>query len=152
MLHRNLFIALPALALFGCPTPTTEDPGGVPDDLDAIVFEERPSKRSEAIAVPNEALNEILMFGGNEAPIVNQIPRAEYSYDTWIFQPGWGWRQMDVDGPSARGRYGAAFDSSSGRALLFGGRWREPDTSGDYTLYGDLWALRLRDGDLGGAR
>ena len=34
-----------------------------------------------------------------------------------------------------------AHDPNAGRALLFGGRFRASGTSGDYTLYNDLWAF-----------
>lgn len=137
---NRLLILAAAAALTACPTTEPGPSDGRPEDLDAIVSEDRPSKRSEVQAVANEASNEILLFGGNDGPIVNQIPAAAYRGDTWIFSPGYGWTEIDGSGPSARGRYGAALDATNGRALLFGGRWRETGTSGDYDLYNDLWA------------
>ncbi len=139
-----LFLAACTLAVTACPGETADD-DGMPDDLDAIVAEDRPSKRSEVVAVPHEPTNSILMFGGNDAPIVNQIPRAQYRDDTWVFEPGFGWTEIDDEGPSARGRYGAALDEVNGRALVFGGRYRPADETGDYTLFNDLWAFDFAD-------
>ena len=141
-----LLLALLALPLAGCPTPSEDDDESLFGDLDAIVSEERPTKRSEVIAVAHEAGGEILMFGGNDAPIVDQIPRAAYRDDTWIFQAGVGWSELSVDGPHARGRYGATYDADGGRALLFGGRFREDGGSGNYDLFDDLWAFDFESG------
>ena len=52
-------------------------------DVDAISSEERPSKRSEIYGVADETSNRIVIFGGNEGPIVNQIPKASYVDETW---------------------------------------------------------------------
>ena len=145
MSMKRLLICLCCLAFLA---PACDD--GVPDDddgpfgeLDAILSEDRPTKRSEVVAVPNEATRSIVMFGGNDAPIVNQTPRSAFRDDTWVFEPGFGWTEVGGDGPSARGRYGASADAAGGRALLFGGRYRDADAEGTdpYTLYNDLWAF-----------
>ena len=121
-------------------------PGGGDDDdsvgldpLDVVTRDDRPSKRSEVLAVADEASNSIVIFGGNDGPIVSQIPSARYRDDTWLFEPGVGWEEVSGDGPSARGRYASAHDPDGGRMLLFGGRWRAAGTTGNYTLYNDLW-------------
>ena len=150
-------LALTLLAL-GCPTGTDDDDAGFNGDPDAIISADRPTKRSEVLAIADEGTNTIVVFGGNEGPIVNQIPRADYTDDTWVFEPGFGWSQLDVEGPSKRGRYAAAHDPDNGRMYLFGGRFREPDTTGDYDLFRDLWVFdfaerswdRLDNGSNGG--
>ncbi len=113
----------------------------IPADLDAIADSESPSKRSEIRSAGHISTNSILIFGGNDGPIVNQIPSAAYRKDTWIFEPGLGWTKIEGDSPSKRARYAIASDEENNRALLFGGRFREDGGSGDYTLYNDLWAF-----------
>ncbi len=112
----------------------------VADTLDTITRSDRPSKRSEVLAISDAKTGAIAIFGGNHGPIVSQIPRADYLDETWLFEPGAGWEQVSGDGPSARGRYAAAQDPA-GRMLIFGGRWREAGTTGNYTLHNDLWAF-----------
>jgi N-acetylneuraminic acid mutarotase len=112
-----------------------------PEDLDLLTEEVQPSKRSEIRGAYNPQTDEILMFGGNNGPIVNQFPRAAYVDETWLLTPGFGWAQVEGDGPSARARYAVVVDEAEQRALLYGGRWRDADSSGDYTLFGDLWAF-----------
>lgn len=137
-------LLIPLLA--GCPTSGSgddDDATAADDDdapLDVITSEDRPTKRSEVLAIADEPTNSIVVFGGNGGPVVNQIPYADYTGETWVFEPGVGWTEVDGDGPSERGRYGAGYDPA-GRMLIWGGRWREPETSGDYTLRDDLWAF-----------
>jgi len=128
-------IVLPALLLCACSLGD-----GVPRDLDELDSEQTPTKRSEVKPAAHGPTNKILAFGGNDGVVVNQIPRAKYRSDTWLFEPGTGWREVETaTHPSARARYAIATDEEGGRALLFGGRWREPGETGDYTLYNDLW-------------
>ena len=144
--------------LLACPSQPDDDDAGFSGDPDAIISEERPSKRSEVLAIADEATNSIVIFGGNEGPIVNQIPRADYTDETWVFEPGYGWTHLEVDGPSKRGRYAAAHDPVNSRMFVFGGRFREPEQQGDYDLFRDLWVFdfttrewdRLDNGSNGG--
>ncbi|MEN0064051.1 MAG: kelch repeat-containing protein [Myxococcota bacterium] len=113
---------------------------GAPRNLDSIKSTESPPKRSEVRPAAHGPTNKILLFGGNDGVVVNQIPRARYREDTWIFEPGQGWREVATDThPSSRARYAMAVDEEGERALLFGGRWRADGEQGDYTLYNDLW-------------
>ncbi len=80
------------------------------------------------------------MFGGDDGPIVNQTPSPRYKADTWLFEVGVGWSEITSAGPSARGRYAVAYDPNGRRMLLFGGRFRA-GTSGDYTLFNELWSF-----------
>ena len=138
-----MYRTLTMLFLVACSTQagTDDDVGQSQTELDAVTSTERPTKRSEIYGVGDEASNTILIFGGNDGPIVDQRPSAAYLDETWIFEPGYGWTELDISGPSPRGRYGAAYDPTNRRALIFGGRWREDNGSGDYTLYNDLWSF-----------
>jgi hypothetical protein len=140
---------LPALLfVIACnttPADTDTDADESITELDRIISTDRPTKRSEIYGIADEPSNSILIFGGNDGPIVNQTPKAAYLDDTWIFEPGYGWTQLDIEGPSPRGRYGATYDLTNRRALIFGGRWRVENGSGDYTLYNDLWAFDFEE-------
>ena len=127
--------------LVACGTPDAQDSGVSELDLDAVESSERPSQRSEIYGIADALSNSILVFGGNEGPIVNQSPRAAFLEETWLFEPGFGWTEVEGVGPSARGRYGAAYDAAGRRALIFGGRYRDEGASGDYTLFRELWAF-----------
>ncbi|NBC19103.1 MAG: hypothetical protein GVY18_17510 [Bacteroidetes bacterium] len=41
--------------------------------------------------------------------------------NTWVFEPGVGWIQVDSDGPTSRTGFGWAYDASRQRTVLFGG-------------------------------
>lgn len=133
------FLFLPLALLVACGQPVT-DP--TPEDLDALTKAERPPPRSEILAIADEPSNTVVVFGGNDGPIVNQAPRPSFHDDTWVFEPGVGWTELDLDvRPPARGRYAASYDPTGRRMVIFGGRWREEDTSGNYTLFNDLWSF-----------
>ncbi|MCA9490363.1 MAG: hypothetical protein KC621_10575, partial [Myxococcales bacterium] len=133
------------LALLACNKGTDDSAPVVNVDLDVVTSSERPSKRSEIYGVADETSSSIVIFGGNDGPIVDQRPTSTFRDDTWIFEAGVGWSELAVEGPSARGRYGATYDPVNRRALIFGGRYRVDGGSGDYTLYNDLWAFNFAD-------
>ena len=101
----------------------------------------RPGKRSDVSGVIDSTTGEMLVFGGDNGPIVNQLPSPAYLDDTWLLDLDGGWTQVDVAGPSARGRYATASDAGGSRMFLFGGRFRTAGTTGDYTLFNDLWSF-----------
>lgn len=139
---RNLlFLALALTVACGDDDPSDADAG--PGDIDAgLSSTDRPSKRSDVAGVADPASGLIAVFGGDDGPIVNQIPSAAYRDDTWVFEPGVGWSEVvTTTKPSARGRYTVAHDPNEGRMLLFGGRFRTAGTTGPYTLRGDLWSF-----------
>lgn len=84
-----------------------------------------------------------LMFGGDTATVIcGQQPPREHVGDTWILDTACGdWTKLEIVGPSARARHSVALDPATGRAILFGGRWRMEGSSGSYTNYGDVWAF-----------
>ena len=134
--------ALLFLVLSGCPgEKDTAEP--IPN-LETIESAERPSRRSEIYGVADEASNTVMIFGGNEGPVVDQRPKATYLDETWVFEPGYGWSQLTIDGPSARARYGAAYDATNRRALIFGGRYRDAGAEGNYDLFDELWAFDFK--------
>lgn len=127
--------------LVACGASDGQDSGTSELNLDAVESSERPSQRSEVYGVADELSNSIVVFGGNEGPIVDQRPLAVFLDETWVFEPGYGWTELEIEGPSARARYGAAYDPTSRRALIFGGRYRDAGAEGDYTLFRELWAF-----------
>ena len=108
-------------------------------DVDNIETADRPTQRSEVYGVGDPVSNSILIFGGNEGPVVNQRPTSVFLEETWIFEPGYGWTELNIDMPSARSRYGAAYDPTGQRALIFGGRYRVEGGSGPYDIFNELW-------------
>ena len=114
------------------------DDGGT----DEFTTTDRPGKRSDIGAVFDTASEQLLVFGGDDGPIVNQIPSPAYLGDTWLLSPNTGWQRITTSAsPSARGRYAISYDPGASRALLFGGRFRTAGTTGNYTLYNDTWAF-----------
>jgi len=134
-----------------CEEDPAQQNGGDPPDppaacagLDATI---RPSKRSEHSGQADPATGRVAIFGGDRGRIVAQAPQPEYIDETWVFNPGAGWTEITGgSSPSARGRHTTAYDPNGNRMLMFGGRWR-PDgqSSGDYTVYNDLWAFDFDD-------
>jgi hypothetical protein len=116
------------------------DDGGNSDPDSGFPDEVRPSKRSDVAGITDPTTGTIAVFGGDDGPIVNQTPSPAYRADTWVLDPAAGWSEVTANGPSARGRYGGAYDPD-GRMLVFGGRFRTAGTTGDYTLYNDTWAF-----------
>jgi N-acetylneuraminic acid mutarotase len=133
---RCASLILASLLLVAC-----GDDGGDSGPDAGIQTDVRPSKRSDIAGVADSNTGTIAVFGGDDGPIVNQIPSPSYLGDTWVFDPAQGWSEVTGAGPSARGRHAVAYDPSGARMLSFGGRWRQSGTTGNYTLYGDLWAF-----------
>lgn len=103
---------------------------------------ERPSKRSEFASVGDPVSNQIVVFGGDDGPFAGQIPRPNFLEATWLYEPGFGWTELETaTQPSARGRAGVSYDPNGQRMLMYGGRWRATGTSGNYTVLGDLWSF-----------
>ena len=87
-----------------------------------------PPPRSQHALAFDSARNRTVLFGGNAGFGQSQ----SLFQDTWEFD-GQEWAQRDDSGPPARADHGMAFDSTSGRTILFGG------TNGP-TTFGDTWA------------
>ena len=120
--------------------------------------EARPQRLSEHTAVYDQQRLEMIVFGGTAT-----IPMAcavggpvAFESETWIYDdPGNRWRKVEGESPSASGRHMAAF--GNGQMWLFGGRYREPDATGSYAIYDDLFrfdreALKWRGVAIEGER
>ncbi len=121
---------------------SSDDPAGEPDAGGEVEFTspDRPSKRSDVISIADPRTNTIVMFGGDDGPIVDQIPKPEFLDETWMLDPTYGWTKIESsNAPSARGRSAVGYDPNGGRMLVFGGRYRLANTTGNYTIYNDLW-------------
>jgi hypothetical protein len=104
-----------------------------------------PATRSDTAGALNADATEMVIFGGDSAkPMCPNIPPRIHEGDTWILDIKCGaWEQLaPAVSPPARARHVMVQDHERGRALLFGGRWRDNNvSSGAYTLYNDLWAF-----------
>ncbi len=155
-MHQVLSVSLAFAVLCGA---CGDDGGGNGGPDAGLQNQLKPTKRSDIHGAIDPDTGVFAVFGGDDGPIVNQIPQAAYRNDTWIFEPGLGWALTNPGGPSARGRHAVAFDSNAQRMLVFGGRFRPTGMTGNYTLYNDLWAFdfsartweRLSDGTDGPA-
>jgi hypothetical protein len=75
-----------------------------------------PARTAHALAYDAQH-RRVVMFGGEAClPFQGCTPLA----DTWTWN-GTDWRQAPVGGPSARGRFGMAYDFARSRTLVFGG-------------------------------
>ncbi len=134
-----------AVAAFAAVFACGSEGGAVDGDAsatDAAPIGPRPGKRSDVAGAGDPTTGAIALFGGDDGAIVDQIPVAHYLEDTWLFEPDSGWSEIASPGPSARGRHAVGFDPAGTRMMVFGGRYRA-GSSGNYTLYDDLWAFDL---------
>ncbi len=101
-----------------------------------------PEPRADTAGALNALGTVFLLFGGDVATVIcGQTPKREHVGDTWLLDTACGgWTKLETPGPSPRARHSIAFDPASGRALLFGGRYRMGN-SGAYTNYNDVWAF-----------
>ena len=136
---RTATIMILALSL-AC-TACGDDGGGGGADAGDISNTTKPPKRSDIHGAIDPSTGVFAVFGGDDGPIVDQRPMASYRDDTWLFEPGLGWTDVSSAGPSARGRQAVAFDSNGKRMIIFGGRFRTAGTTGNYTLFNDVWAF-----------
>lgn len=138
MVFRVLVI-LASVAAIAC-----GDDGGGGDTTPDAGFStmDRPGKRSDIAAAYDPTSRSLVVFGGDNGPIVNQTPSAAYLGDTWVLSVADGWTEITGgDSPSDRGRYAVGYDPNNRIGYFFGGRWRQAGTTGNYTLYNDLWAF-----------
>jgi hypothetical protein len=104
-----------------------------------------PTGRGEQGAIYDPCNERIILFGGNDyqpEQCADSGPKR-FQGDTWAYVPAFtNWVQVGTGvAPQARGRHVMAFDLSRKRVYLFGGRYRAPDSTGDYQLFNDLWAF-----------
>lgn len=96
----------------------------------------RPSKRSDISTVADPGTGTLVVFGGDDGPIIAQMPSPNYLGDTWVLDPTSGWTAVTSAGPPARGRYTVAHNPA-GQMYMFGGR----SGIGSASLFGDLWSF-----------
>ncbi len=142
-----------ALAFVFALSAACDDGDGGPDPLPDGP---RPGKRSDVATLADPGTGAMVVFGGDNGPIVAQQPMPSYIGDSWLLHPSEGWIELTGTAPSARGRYAVA-RGGAGSMLLFGGRHRS-GTSGPYTLFNDIWLFdydarswaQVSDGSQGG--
>lgn len=134
-------------------TDTATDTGTADAGADVAMGEcpeptgERPQAMGELDGVVDEARGRLVLFGGDTGFPVQCQSKPDYADQTWSLDLAcMQWRRLNtLDEPHARGRHLVALDAEKERMLVFGGRWRQKDTSGNYTLFDDVWSLDLVD-------
>ena len=117
------------------------------DDLKPILSggKTHPTGRGEQSAAYDPCNNRIVLFGGNDFQPEQcaSFGPKRFQGDTWIYSVEYkNWARLELPvAPSARGRHELVFDSSRKRMLLFGGRYRADQATGNYTMYNDLWSF-----------
>jgi hypothetical protein len=125
----------PDAGVAGWPRPTCANPPSSPGP--------GPSARADVAGALSADGKSLVIFGGDTAvPVCGQIPQHTHAGDTWVLDLACGtWTPVTATpAPDARARHAMALDAARNRALLFGGRSRA-GSSGDYTLYNDVWAF-----------
>lgn len=104
----------------------------------------RPRARSEHEGVFDPVDDRLVMFGGSFGFALQcDFPTPTFEAETWAYDTACDqWSQIEGTQPEGRTRHMMAYDSTGHRAVLFGGRSRV-GTSGNYTVYNDVWALDL---------
>ncbi|MCB9740388.1 MAG: hypothetical protein H6747_14090 [Deltaproteobacteria bacterium] len=102
---------------------------------------QRPSRRSEHVAVFDPKHNKLVSFGGSFGVPENcGFPTPTFESETWIYDPVCdSWTESKATGPSGRVRAAAVWVESLGKVVVMGGR-RRNGPSGNYTLLNDAWA------------
>jgi N-acetylneuraminic acid mutarotase len=102
----------------------------------------QPQARGDSVGAVDPATGLLYVFGGDVGPTVMCIPSPMFRNDTWSYDADCDvWRPIETPtAPSARARAAYATDTRRRRLIVFGGRFRA-GTSGNYTLYNDVWAF-----------
>lgn len=106
-----------------------------------------PTGRGEQSGVWDPCNNRIILFGGNDqqpAQCANAGPK-NYLGDTWAYSQEFeNWYRITTsNAPPARGRHSAVFDPIRKQAVIFGGKFREPSSTGNYQMFNDTWAFNV---------
>jgi len=105
----------------------------------------RPSPRAEMMGVFDPVRQRLVFFGGDEGvPIdcaTNSIPVG----GLWIYDAVCAtFEPIPYEtGPSPRARGAAVYDADGDQMIVFGGRYKAPNSGSTYTLYDEVWALDL---------
>ncbi|MEZ4458939.1 MAG: kelch repeat-containing protein [bacterium] len=104
-----------------------------------------PTGRGEQSGVWDPCNSRIILFGGNDqqpAQCANFGPK-NYLGDTWAYSEEFeNWYRVNTtNAPNARGRAASAFDPLRKQVIIFGGKYRNPDSTGLYQMFQDTWAF-----------
>ena len=131
------------IALSACNRPN--DDSGVIEEVDCSTrdFSQIPAATGELEGGWDAERARFVFLGGNMGvPVECSYGAADFTAATWAWNADCGDFQAIADGPSARGRYASAVDTERGLWIVHGGRFRQ-GTSGNYTLYDEVWGLDL---------
>ena len=126
-------------------TGETADTGDTGETVDCSMRPiDIPKARGEIEAIWDSERERMLFFGGDQGTPISCMSQTDFVAEVWAFHPDCdNFQQLQPDaGMPARGRHALALDKARGWALIHGGRYRA-GTSGDYTVYDDLWAFDL---------
>ena len=104
-----------------------------------------PAARSETMSIFDPDGRRVVFFGGDDGPPINCNPAPHAVGELWVYHADCGTFELKTtagEGPGARARGMAAYDSKRHRMLVFGGRFRAAST-GPYQIFNDVWALDL---------
>lgn len=133
-------------------TQTSIRDGGVPDDgcpaLGAPLTgtEVAPLRRGDMAAAYDDRCAIVYMaFGDKAEPEACGFAGSDFIDDLHAFDVDAGtWHVLSSvsnEAPLQRARSQATWDRGSGRFILFGGRWRQAGSTGQYTFLNDVWAF-----------
>lgn len=133
----------PAVGVIADPNPPqTEDCTALGPELQAGTAPER--RGDMASAIDKRCGRAIIFYGDRAEPVQCGPVASQFLSDGYAFDLDTGvWTEIEVQGgnaPLRRARAAAAWDETSNRFIMFGGRYR-PGTSGAYTFLKDLWAF-----------
>ena len=106
----------------------------------------RPGSRSEMMGIYDSTRRKLVWFGGDDGVPVQCSPAPHVIDELWEYDTRCAsFTQIEIEeGPGARARGVAVHDTVRDRMLVFGGRYRL-EARGPYTLYDEVWALKLGD-------
>jgi hypothetical protein len=120
------------------PSPSPSSPSPAPTSPSPpLATVGAPGPRSGAAVVYDPENRGLILFGGAHTETTPDGHNLGISTaDTWLWD-GSAWRQLEVQGPSARSAAMAAYDSVRHVIVLFGGAG--PDAVGKDVLLNDTW-------------
>lgn len=145
-MKRCLLLSLALFASACAMSPNGVGDGGADASADARMCGPgstmQPEPRGDGVGAVDPNTGLLYVFGGDVGPTMRCIPSPVFRNDTWSYDPACDrWTRIEsASAPSPRARMASAVDTRRRRLLSFGGRFRA-GTSGNYTLYNDVWAF-----------
>jgi N-acetylneuraminic acid mutarotase len=113
-----------------------------------------PAARAEASMVYDSRLGEVILFGGSSVKLsADGSPAFPLLNDTWAYDPinnSWTDLSPSGDPPSGRASQSMAYDSASGKVIMFGGTDGSDclDETWTYDPVADTWENVVTAADI----